>query len=116
MELFIATLQVVAMMFIALFLNQRERARGDARRDTPTLRFFHYAVATLGLLAFSCSVFVIGAEIEPPRWAGILVTVALAFSMAALAAQAFARGGWSSGARVGLRLRGTHPSTVTSGR
>lgn len=89
MDLYPATLHVVPMMSIALFLHQRDRTRHAVHRDSATLRFFHYAVAALGLLAFSCAVFVVGAEIEPPRWTGVLITVALACAMSALAAQAF---------------------------
>ena|SRR5690625_467795 len=86
MDLYLATLQVVPMLFIALFLNQRHDTN-DERDTLVRLRFFHITVAILGLLAFSFSVFVIGSQITPPAWMGSIVTAALACAMAALGAQ-----------------------------
>lgn len=87
MDLYLATLQVVPMLFIALFLNQRDETGRQERHALARLRFFHLIVAVLGLLAFSLSVFVVGAEITPPAWMGSIVTAALACAMAALGAQ-----------------------------
>ncbi|MFC0673822.1 hypothetical protein [Brachybacterium hainanense] len=86
MDLYLATLQVVPMLFIALFLDRRHDA-DDARAASPFLRFFHLTIAILGLLAFSLSVFVVGAEITPPAWMGSIVSAALACAMAALSSQ-----------------------------
>lgn len=97
MDLYLATLQVVPMLFIGLFLNQRPAAHGDdgEERALTRLRFFHLVVAVLGLLAFSLSVFVVGSQIDPPAWMGSVVTVALACAMAALSTQVFLALTWT---------------------
>lgn len=92
MDLFLAAIQVVPMLFIALFLDRRngdDPADEAARRTASRLRFFHLLVASLGLIAFSLSVYVVGADIEPQGWMRSVVTAALACSMAALATQIF---------------------------
>lgn len=89
MDLYLSTLQVVPMLFIALFLNQQHDANDEERHAMARLRFFHMSVAALGLLAFSLSVFVVGSQVTPPAWMGSIVTAALACAMAALSAQVF---------------------------
>lgn len=87
MDLYLAALQVVPMLFIALFLDRRPGTSDDERHTLARLRFFHITVTILGLVAFSLSVFVVGSQITPPAWMGSIVTAALACAMAALGTQ-----------------------------
>lgn len=90
MDLFLAAVQVVPMLFIPLFLDRR--TADDSRdRSVRRLRLFHLIVAALGLVAFSISVYVIRSESEPARWMRSVVTTALACAMAALSAQILLR-------------------------
>lgn len=89
MELYLAAMQVVPMLFIALFLNHNRPQETGTQSTLARLRFFHLAVAVLGLLAFSISVFVVGARLDPPTWMGTVVITALACAMAALSTQVF---------------------------
>lgn len=90
MDLFLAAVQVVPMLFIPLFLD-RKTTEDSSGRSVRGLRLFHLLVATLGLVAFSISVYVIGSETEPAGWMRSVVTTALACAMAALSAQILLR-------------------------
>lgn len=93
MDLFLITIQTVPMLFIPLFLDRN--AANDTPRQNPknaaTLRSFHLAVAVLGLIAFTISVYVVGSENEPEGWMRRVVITALACAMAALSAQILLR-------------------------
>lgn len=90
MDLFLAAIQVVPMLFISLFLD-RNTATDPEAKHTAILRLFHLLVAVLGLIAFSLSVYIIGSKTEPTGWMRSVVTSALACAMAALSAQILLR-------------------------
>jgi len=89
-DLFLAAIQVVPMLFISLFLD-RNTSAGPETKNAALLRLFHLLVAVLGLIAFSLSVYIIGSETEPAGWMRSVVTTALACAMAALSAQILLR-------------------------
>ncbi|GEB95959.1 hypothetical protein [Microbacterium lacticum] len=90
MDLFLAAIQVVPMLFISLFLD-RNTATAPETKYTALLRLFHLLVTVLGLIAFSLSVYIIGSETEPASWMRSVVTSALACAMGALSAQILLR-------------------------
>ncbi|WJY66988.1 hypothetical protein [Corynebacterium auris] len=88
MDLFVVTIQVVPMLFIAIFLDRRD---ATPEEQGGGMRYFHLVVALLGLVAFTISVYVVGGSGSPTTWMRIVVTSALGFAMAALSSQVLYR-------------------------
>lgn len=95
MNLFELTLQVVPLIFIALFLDLPRKTTDDGTAKAPDTRIetgFDVVVAILGLLAFMVSLYAIGSEATTPEpWMRVIVISALSFAMAALSSQALLR-------------------------
>ena len=95
MNLFELTLQIVPLIFIALFLDLPRKTSDNSTAKASETRIetgFELVVALLGLLAFMVSLYAIGSEATTPEpWMRVIVISALSSAMAALSSQVLLR-------------------------